>query len=236
MDTSSNRFGIMKRLVLLAFFLAGAVLVWRLWDLRMLTSAGVLKAASEHAFLAPLVFVGAYGLAVLFMIPTLPLNIGAGFLWGPFLGGLYSLFGSTLGAIGAFLFARTTFGQPMARQFKGRLIRKFAASLEDGGWKVVAFARLNPAVPTSIVNFLFGLTSLALWTYAWASFVFFFPLCYAFSYLGFYTGGFMLDGDLSRMVRIIVVSLGIGLLILGGRHLLRRAQDADASNAEKAEK
>ncbi|MBU1040650.1 MAG: TVP38/TMEM64 family protein [Proteobacteria bacterium] len=231
MDTAPNRFGKMKRLVLLAFFVAGAVIVWRLWDLRLLTSAGVLQAATEHALLAPLVFVGAYALAVLFMLPTLPLNIGAGFLWGPFLGGIYSLFGSTLGAVGAFLFARTTFGQPMARQFKGRIIKKLATSLEDGGWKVVAFARLNPAVPTSIVNFLFGLTSLPLWTYTWVSFVFFFPLCYAFSYLGFYTGGFMLDGDMSRIVRIIVVSLGIGLLILGGRHLLQDTKESNGPDA-----
>jgi uncharacterized membrane protein YdjX (TVP38/TMEM64 family) len=81
-----------------------------------------------------------------------------------------------------------------------------------------------------LTNFLFGLTSLTLWTYAWVSFVFFFPLCYAFSYLGFYTGGFMLDGDMSRMVRIIVVSLGIGLLILGGRHLLKNSTEYDGTD------
>ncbi|MBA4358016.1 MAG: hypothetical protein C0405_09870 [Desulfovibrio sp.] len=230
MDMSPNRFGTMKRLVLLAFFVAGAIMVWRLWDLKLLTSAGVLRAVAEHALLAPLVFIGAYALAVVFMVPTLPLNIGAGFLWGPLLGGLFSLFGSTLGAVGAFLFARTTFGQPMAREFKSKIIKKLAASLENGGWKVVAFARLNPAVPTSIINFLFGLTSLPLWTYAWASFVFFFPLCYAFAYLGFYTGGFILDGDMSRLVRIVVVSLGLGLLIFGGRHLLGRGSK-DASSA-----
>lgn len=231
MDSLTRNFGTIKRLVLLLFFGALAAFAWWLWDLNVLTSAGVLRAVAEHSALAPLLFVGAYALAVLFMIPTLPLNIGAGFLWGPFLGGLYSLLGSTLGAVGAFLFARTTFGQPMARGFKGKTISRLAASLEKGGWKVVAFARLNPAVPTSIVNFLFGLTSLRLWTYTWASFVFFFPLCYVFAYLGFSTGGFMLDGDTSRMVRIIVVIVGLGLLILGGKYLLGRNQESSSSPA-----
>ncbi len=231
MSQTTTRFTTLQRLTLLLFFGAVAALAWWLWDLSLLSSQGVLQAVAERPLLAPLAFILAYALAVLFMIPTLPLNIGAGFLWGPFLGGLYSLFGSTLGAVGAFLFARTTFGQPMARGFKGKTISRLAASLEKGGWKVVAFARLNPAVPTSIVNFLFGLTSLRLWTYTWASFVFFFPLCYVFAYLGFSTGGFMLDGDTSRVVRIIGVIVGLGLLILGGKYLLGRNQESSSSPA-----
>lgn len=233
MSTAPSRFRTTKRLVLLAFFVAGASFAWRLWDMQLLTSAGVLRAVAEHPVLAPLAFVGSYALAVLFMLPTLPLNVGAGFLWGPLPGGLLSLCGSTLGSVAAFIFARTTFGQPMAREFKGRIVRKLADSLERGGWKVVAFARLNPAVPTGIMNFLFGLTTLNLWTYAWASFVFFFPLCFVFAYLGHTTGGFLLDGDTSRLVRIVTVVLGFGLLLVLGRRLLNRTSE-DPSAGESS--
>lgn len=220
MSQTTTRFTTLQRLTLLLFFGAVAALAWWLWDLSLLSSQGVLQAVAERPLLAPLAFILAYALAMLFMIPTLPLNIGAGFLWGPLFGAVYTLLGTTLGAMGAFLFARTAFGQPMARQFEGKFLGRLSASLENGGWKVVAFARLNPAVPTGIVNFLFGLTSLGLWTYTWASFVFFFPLCYVFSYLGHTTGGFMLDGDTSHMVRIIALSLGIALLVYGGKRLL----------------
>jgi len=220
-----------RRVVLVLLFAGVACIAWRLWDQNMLTSSGVIEAAKAHPILAPLVFMGVYALAMLFMLPTLPLNIGAGVLWGAAFGGLYALLGSTLGAILAFVFARSAFGQPFARGFNSRLLQRLCASLENGPWKVVAFVRLNPAVPTSVVNFLLGLTSLRLWTYAWGTFAFSAPLCLVFAYLGQLTGGFMLDGDTGRLVRIVAVTLGFGLFLAAGRHVLAR----DKSPAAKVD-
>jgi len=234
MNAGSHRSGNMHRFVLLGLFLVGAVIFWRLWDLGLLAPEAVQRMVGAHAVSAPFLFIGAYALAVLFMVPTLPLNLGAGFLWGPLLGGIYSLLGSTIGSVAAFLFARTAFGQPMARRFRARIFQSLANMLERGGWKVVAFTRLNPAVPTSVVNFLFGLTSLSLWTYAWASLVFFFPLCYLFAYLGYSTGGFMLNGDINRLVRIIAVSLGFGLFLAAGKHLLTRGRNGNGGKTDAA--
>jgi len=228
---SRPSFGTARRVALILLFVVFAGIAWRLWDQNMLTSSGVVEAAKAHPVLAPLVFVGAYALSMLFMLPTLPLNIGAGFLWGAAFGAVYSLFGSTLGATLAFLFARSAFGQPFARGFNSKLMQRLSASLERSPWKVVAFVRLNPAMPTSVMNFLFGLTSLRLWTYSWGSFVFSAPLCLVFAYLGQLTGGFMLDGDTSRLVRIVAVSLGFCLFVVAGRYMLKRgaAQDPQAS-------
>lgn len=231
-DTSlRSSFRTARRVALILLFVVFAGIAWRLWDQNMLTSYGVVEAAKAHPVLAPLVFVGAYALSMLFMLPTLPLNIGAGFLWGTAFGAIYSLFGSTLGATLAFLFARSAFGQPFARGFNSKLMQRLSTSLERSPLKVVAFVRLNPAMPTSVMNFLFGLTSLGLWTYSWGSFVFSAPLCLVFAYLGQLTGGFMLDGDTSRLVRIVAVSLGFCLFVLAGRYMLKRgaAQDQHAS-------
>lgn len=223
-------FGTARRVALIGLFVVFAVIAWRLWDQNMLTSSGVVEAAKAHPVLAPLVFVGAYALTMLFMLPTLPFNIGAGFLWGSAFGAVYSLFGSTLGATLAFLFARSAFGQPFARGFNSKLMQRLSANLEHSPWKVVAFVRLNPAMPTSVMNFLLGLTSLRLWTYAWGTFVFSAPLCLVFAYLGQLTGGFMLDGDTGRLVRIVAVSLGFCLFVLAGRYMLKRgSQDQQAS-------
>lgn len=224
-DTTSpqacpRRFSVMQRTVLLVCFAAFASIAWRLWDQNMLTSDGVSQLVGSHPLLAPVVFVALYALAMLFMLPTLPLNIGAGFLWGAEFGSLYALLGSTLGAVLAFVFARTAFGQPFARGFQSKLLQRLNADMHKSPWKVVAFVRLNPAVPTSVVNFLLGLTSLRLWTYAWGTFVFSAPLCYVFSYLGQATGGFVLDGDTGRLVRIIAISLGFGLFLAAGKRVL----------------
>ena len=41
--------------------------------------------------------------------------------------------------------------------------------------------------------------------------------------------GFMLDGDMNRLVRLVAVSLGFGLFLLAGRHVLNRnKQGADS--------
>lgn len=231
-DTKSTTspFGTARRLVLIALFIVFACLAWRLWDQNMLTSAGVLEAVRTHPLLAPLAFIGLYALTMLFLLPTLPLNLGAGFLWGAGLGAVYALLGSTLGCILAFLFARTAFGQPFARGFNSPLLQRISGSLERSPWKAVAFVRLNPAVPTSVVNFLLGLTSLKLWTYAWGTFLFSAPLCLVFSYLGQQTGGFMLDGDMSRLVRLVAVTLGFGLFLMAGKHVLSRGKKQGAAS------
>lgn len=222
-------FGAAQRVVLVVLFAVFACLAWRLWDQNMLTSSGVIEAVRSHPVLAPLAFIGVYALSMLFMLPTLPLNLGAGFLWGAAFGAVYALLGSTIGATLAFVFARSAFGQPFARGFNSPLLQRISASLDRGPWQAVAFVRLNPAVPTSVVNFLLGLTSLRLWTYAWGTFVFSAPLCLVFSYLGQQTGGFMLDGDTGRLVRLVAVTLGFGLFLMAGKHVLSRGKSQPAA-------
>ena len=53
-----------------------------------------------------LLFVLAYAVAVTLLIPTLPLNLGAGVLWGAGWGSALSVAGATLGATLAFLLTR----------------------------------------------------------------------------------------------------------------------------------
>lgn len=219
------RYKAYRRLALLLLFALAAAVVWGLWSQSMLTARGVLEIVAQHSVLAPILFIGVYAMAALFLIPTLPLNIGAGFIWGPMAGALYSLLGSTLGGCCAFLFARTTFGQPLARSFQIRLLKKVMSAVATGGWKVVAFARLNPVVPTGVVNFLFGLTALDFWTFLWASLAFAIPMCLAFSYLGFSTGSLILEGDVAHLLRVVGVAMVIGLLFFAGRHLMPNGTD-----------
>lgn len=224
----ATRFRTYRRLAYLTLFGIAAALVWGLWRESRLTPQGILELIAQNATLAPFVFVAIYAVAALFLIPTLPLNIGAGFVWGPLYGALYSLLGSTMGACGAFLFARTTFGQPLARSFEKGILKRIMSVVSADGWKIVAFARINPVVPTGVVNFLFGLTALGFWTFLWASFLFAFPLSFAFSYLGFSTGSLMLQGDISIILRIIGVILGIGLLFFLGRKVLPKENAREA--------
>ncbi|SNS26134.1 Uncharacterized membrane protein YdjX, TVP38/TMEM64 family, SNARE-associated domain [Humidesulfovibrio mexicanus] len=220
-----------RQVALVLLFIIFASLAWRLWDQNLLNSEGVLLAVREHPLLAPVAFIGIYALAMLFMLPTMPLNIGAGFLWGTAVGGAFSLLGSSLGATLAFSFARSAFGQPFARGFNLSLLSRLGANMEKTPWKVIAFVRLNPAVPSGVVNFLLGLTSMPLRTYVWGTILFSAPLCLVFSHLGQLTGGFMLSGDTGRLVRIVAICLGVALFLYAGRHMLSRRQGAVQQSA-----
>lgn len=220
--TSLRRFIGPKRATLLVLFILFACAAWYLRQRGLLTHEFIRHVAVEHPVLAPLLFMFIYAATVLFMIPSLPLNIGAGFLWGPLLGSVYALIGSTSGCMLAFLFARTAVGQPFARHFDNRLLDWLAAELSaKGGWRVVAFVRINPAFPCGPTNYLFGLTGLPLWTYAWGTVLFMYPLCLGFATLGHVVGDFTLDADWSRVVQVIIVVSGIVALAVLGRMLFR---------------
>jgi uncharacterized membrane protein YdjX (TVP38/TMEM64 family) len=89
------------RLALLVAFIAVALIVRRYradwFELDVWPTL-----VNAYPLAAPLAFVPAYALASTFLIPTLPLNIAAGVLWGPIVGTFLALAGSVLGALTAF--------------------------------------------------------------------------------------------------------------------------------------
>ena len=156
-------------------------------------------------------FVPAYGLAVAFLLPTLPLNLLAGVLWGPVRGRALALSGSWLGAVTAFFLARAAFGQRLTARFDSRLVKSLQAQFERHGWKIVAFVRLNPIFPGP-VNFLFGLTSIKPSTYIWSTALFLAPPTVIFAVIGHGLGVLAFEG--------YIKNLRIGSLIAGGVVLL----------------
>jgi uncharacterized membrane protein YdjX (TVP38/TMEM64 family) len=138
----------------------------------------------EHPWLAVAMFLSVYALSVLACLPTIALNLGAGYLWGGLLGGAYATFGVTAGGLAAFAvmraFAGKGFEMEVSNPALAAMIREFRAS----DWRLVAFVRLNPIFPTGPVNYLLGLTALRPRTFAWSTFVFLLPPSVAVAYIG----------------------------------------------------
>lgn len=210
-----------KRMSLLGFYCLLAGVAWYYWKTGVVTPETVLGFIAANPVSAPLVFVLVYAAVVVFMIPSLPLNLGAGFLWGPLLGSVYTLFGCTLGAVIAFLFARTALGQPLARSFDNNMLQWLATQISTKSWRVVAFIRINPAFPNGPVNYLLGLTSIRFKDFFWASVIFPYPLCLAFAYVGESAGGLVLEGDAKRLAQFIVASGITVCLFIAGRMLYK---------------
>ncbi|MGB2928538.1 MAG: VTT domain-containing protein [Desulfobacterales bacterium] len=204
-----------KRILLcvLLFFFVG--LSWYLRQQGYLNPKVIFAFIGNYPLMAPFIFIAFYALALLLMIPTLPLNLGAGMLWGSLWGSLVAMAGSGLGVIFAFTIARTAMGQPFANRFDNLTITWLQNELKTKGWKIVAFTRINPIFPSGPLNFLFGLTSISFTTYIWSSIVFLLPLTVAFAIIGCEVSNFVIEGKAGDLVRtILIVSAVITLIAL----------------------
>ena len=80
----------------------------------------------------------------------------------------------------------------------------------------VAAIRLNPMIPTGVVNYLFGMSSLNVKTYILASAVFFLPGGFAFALAGTEFGALIgSSGQQEFLFPIVVFLLATSMLITG---------------------
>lgn len=167
-----------------------------------------------HPVLAPLVFVTLYIVMTVLLLPTLPLTLGAGFLWGPYWGCLYTVLGASLGAALAFLISRYLASDFINNRFRHRAWTWLIEQVESQSWKIIAFTRINPIFPSGPLNYFYGLTSIPFWRYFVSSVLFIIPTAFVFSYLGYSVGGFFLRGEAYHVVEnLLGVSAAVTALI-----------------------
>lgn len=206
-----------KRSLLLMLLITVVATAWYLRKENILDPTFIQGAIRDHPVGAPIVFILLYGLAMLSALPTLPVNLAAGFFWGPVLGGIFSTSGATLGAIGAFAAARTIFGQPLAHRFGGRLIGEIQREFQARGWLFVAFMRVNPVFPTGPLNYILGLTAIDTFTYMWVTFAFILPPSIAVAWIGHALGNFVVAGEIAEAVKsMLAVSAAVTVLAMIG--------------------
>jgi uncharacterized membrane protein YdjX (TVP38/TMEM64 family) len=107
----------------------------------------------------PLCYVGLYAIATLILLPSTPLNISGGVLFGPWFGIIWTSVGAIVAAAIAFLFSRTLGRPVMEKKLAGRW-EKMDAEIRRGGLFYMFAIRLIPVMPYGIVNFAAGLTAI----------------------------------------------------------------------------
>jgi uncharacterized membrane protein YdjX (TVP38/TMEM64 family) len=173
-----------KRIALVLGLMAFVFWAWDYYSLGLLSPEMIGQYRNHHPVGAILLFILVYAISVIASVPSLPLNLAAGFFWGGFFGGVYSTIGVTIGGWISFGTARWIIGQPLAEQFDNKWASKVQHEFDHSGWKFVAFARINPIIPTGPLNYLLGLTSLSNRGFLWATFVFLLPPAIAVAYIG----------------------------------------------------
>ncbi len=133
---------------------------------------------------APLALIGGMAAAVIIPpIPSLPLDLAAGALYGPLWGTLYVVTGAEIGAIAGFLIARA-----MGRDLVSRVLKNgvaFCQACSDHQLLgLVFFARLVPVFSFDVVSYGSGLTTISLKAFALATLFGMIPPTLAFTYFG----------------------------------------------------
>ena len=161
---------------------------------------------------APFIFIFIYALATVLFLPGLILTILAGALFGPFFGTIYAISGATLGATLAFLNARYISYGKIEKMIEGSKLEFIKKSVEEEGWKFVAFTRLVPLFPFNLLNYSFGLTKIKLSEYIWSSFLFMIPGTLGYVYLGF-TGTEIVTGG-ENIIQTILILIAILVTVM----------------------
>ena len=111
-------------------------------------------------------FILLYIIATVAFLPGSILTLGAGVVFGLFLGSLYVFVGATLGATAAFLVGRYLARGWVAKKIEGN--KKFRAidqAVGREGLKIVLLTRLSPIFPFNLLNYAYGVTGVSLKDY-----------------------------------------------------------------------
>src|SRR5205085_5476763 len=119
------------------------------------------------------------------LLPGGILSVGAGFFFGLWWGFFLVLVGNSIGAAISFALSRWV----GARWFSARLsqspmLRIAEQAVERDAWKIIFLSQLHPLFPTSLLNYLYGLTRIRFGVYMFWTSVGRAPGIFLYTYLG----------------------------------------------------
>lgn len=109
---------------------------------------------------APILYIILYTLGTLLILPSTPLNLCGGALFGVWWGTFWTSIAAMIAAIISFILTRSIGRDYVAKKLKGKW-EALDAELHHGGLFYMFAIRLLPIIPYGIVNFAAGLTSIS---------------------------------------------------------------------------
>ena len=108
---------------------------------------------------APIIYILLYTVCTLLILPSTPLNLTGGAIFGIWWGTLWTTIAALVAAIAAFAFTRTVGRELVSRKLLGRW-SAVDAEIRLGGLFYMFAIRLLPIIPYGLVNFAAGLTAI----------------------------------------------------------------------------
>ncbi len=166
------------------------------------------QAVSDLGAFGPLVLVGLMVLAIVVSpIPSGPIAVAAGSLYGAMGGALVSIIGAEIGALLAFGMARH-FGYDAVRRSQNPVMRFIAVPRSQGALMGIVFAsRLIPFISFDAISYATGLTNLSFARFAIATVLGIVPICWTLAAMG----AGMATGGIDSLV-VVIAGGGITLV------------------------
>jgi uncharacterized membrane protein YdjX (TVP38/TMEM64 family) len=102
-----------------------------------------------------------YACCNVLLLPGGVLSVGAGFFFGLWWGFFIALVGNVSGAAISFFISRKIGRQWFRRRLmRNRTLGALEPAIEKEGWKIILLSQLHPLFPTSLLNYLYGLTKI----------------------------------------------------------------------------
>ncbi len=204
------------------------------FDLALIDADSVAAAVSGRPLLGPFLLIAIMAAAVVVSpLPSAPITIGAGAVYGHYWGTLYAIIGAQLGAMIAFELSRRLGREWALRRF-GSVAAPRAAKTQAGLFLIVFTSRLLPAVSFDVVSYAAGLTRLKRRWFALATAAGMVPATFLLSHAG---AG--LRGSPDGLQQLLAGLAGLGLLVLAGfgvgiwRNRRDTARRSDARDSEQ---
>jgi uncharacterized membrane protein YdjX (TVP38/TMEM64 family) len=154
----------------------------------------------------PVTLIGLMALAILVSpIPSAPIALAAGALYGHGWGTLYVLFGAEIGALAAFGIARLV-GYEVLRRWLGERLSLGWLGSQNALMGLVFVSRLLPFVSFDVISYAAGLTVLSAWRFAIATLAGIVPA----SFLLAHFGAEMVAGEADQA---LIAAIGLGVLV-----------------------
>ena len=171
----------------------------------------------EWGVLAPVIFIGLQALQVIIApIPGELTGILGGYLFGEWVGLLYSTIGLTLGSVAAFAVGRWLGAHYVQKLVSPDIWRKMGFIVEAEGAILCFVIFLIPGLPKDMTCYLFGLSPMPFWVFAMVSTLGRIPGTWILSAQGAHTA----SGDYIEVILLTALVVAVALPLYYHRHRL----------------
>jgi pyruvate/2-oxoglutarate dehydrogenase complex dihydrolipoamide dehydrogenase (E3) component/uncharacterized membrane protein YdjX (TVP38/TMEM64 family) len=190
--------------------------------------------------LGPMVVALVYILATVLLIPGSALTIGSGTLFGLKTGFVVVFAGANLGALCAFILARTRLRKKVTGWAESNpKFQSLDQAIGRQGFRMVFLSRLSPAFPFTLLNYLLGLTAVRTGDYVLANILGMLPGTFLYVYIGATARDALVGqtevsaGFLQQVLKYVGLLATVAVVIIVTR-MARRAMHEGAQEEESA--